>query len=153
MTKEAIEEKAFALAKEAADSLGYILVDTEYVKEGGQYYLRTYIDKEGGITVDDCEAMSDMLNPMLDAADFISAAYVMEVSSPGLGREIRRPHDFEYALGREVDVKTYRAVEGKKAHTGVLDAFDEEKIVLDEDGTQVAIPRKDTAKISLAFTL
>ena len=151
MTKEAIETKAWDLMKPITEELGMRLVDVEYLKEGGSFILRAYIDKEGGVGIDDCEAASRAYDPELDREDFIADAYTLEVSSPGLGRPLRRPHDFEYAVGREVEGKTYRAVDNRKEFRGVLTAFDDQTICVEEDGAARTIDRKDISMIRLAF--
>ena len=100
------------------------LVDVEYVKEGGTWYLRAYIDKPGGITVDDCEVVSRALSDLLDKHDFIEDAYVLEVSSPGLGRPLKKEKDFARSIGEEVDVRTFRAISHQKEFTGILRDYD-----------------------------
>ena len=128
------------------------LVDVEYVKEGGNWYLRAYIDKPGGITVDDCELVSRALSDLLDEHDFIEDAYILEVSSPGLGRPLKKDKDFARSIGEEVDVKTFRAIQHQKDFTGILKAYDKEKIVLElEGGEEMAFARADIALVRLAF--
>lgn len=135
------------------------LVDVEYVKEGANWYLRAYIDKEGGITVDDCEVISRELSDLLDREDFIPEAYILEVSSPGLGRQLKKEKDFQRSIGEEVEVKLYKAVElfdekGKKVKVkelfGFLKTFDDETITLDFDEAELVLQRKDIAIIRLA---
>lgn len=129
------------------------LVDVEYVREGGTWYLRAYIDKEGGVTIDDCETVSRRLSDLLDEEDFIDEAYTLEVSSPGLGRPLKKEKDFQRSLGSEVEVRTYRAIERQKEFTGVLKAFDENTVTLSmDDGGDMEFPRKDIAMIRLAFS-
>lgn len=128
------------------------LVDVEYVKEAGNWYLRAYIDKEGGFTVDDCELVSRRLSDLLDEEDFIPDSYILEVSSPGLGRQLKKEKDFQRSLGEEVEVKLYKAVNKQKEFTGVLAAFDAEKLVLEfEDESQMEILRSDIAMVRLAL--
>lgn len=128
------------------------LVDVEYVKEGGTWYLRAYIDKPGGITVDDCEVVSRALSDLLDKHDFIEDAYVLEVSSPGLGRPLKKEKDFARSIGEEVDVRTFRAISHQKEFTGILRDYDKEKIVLEmEDQELLEIARADIALIRLSF--
>ena len=107
------------------------ILDVEYLKEGDRNILRAYIDKTGGVTIEDCENASRAFDPLLDRENFITDVYTLEVSSPGLGRQIRRPHDFEYALGKSVDVHTYKAVSGKKEFSGILAAYDEKTVTID----------------------
>lgn len=136
------------------------LVDVEYVKEGANWYLRAYIDKEGGITVDDCEIVSRELSDLLDKEDFIPDAYILEVSSPGLGRQLKKEKDFKRSLGEEVEVKLYKGIEllnekGKKVKVkeffGYLEGYDDERIILDLGEQKLEIERKDIAIIRLAI--
>ncbi len=130
---------------------GLELVDVEYVKEGSNWYLRAYIDKEGGVSIDDCELVSRALSDLLDQEDFISEAYILEVSSPGLGRPLKKEKDFARSIGKEVDVRLYRPVDGQKEFTGVLSGYDEEKVLLEIDGMgEREFLRKDLALIRLA---
>ena len=94
-------------------------MDVEYVKEGGTWYLRAYIDKPGGITVDDCEAVSRRFSDILDEKDYIEDSYVFEVSSPGLGRPLKKEKDFKRSLGEEVEIRTYRAIDRQKEFVGI----------------------------------
>lgn len=136
------------------------LVDVEYVKEGANWYLRAYIDKEGGITVDDCEIISRELSDLLDQEDFIPDAYILEVSSPGLGRQLKKEKDFKRSIGEEVEVKLYKGMElydekGKKVKVkelfGKLKDFDADTVTLDMDEENISILRKDIAIIRLAI--
>ena len=104
------------------------LVDVEYVKEAGTWYLRAYIDKEGGFTVDDCEMVSRRLSDWLDKEDFIDDSYILEVSSPGLGRPLKKEKDFKRSLGEAVDIKLYRAIERQKDFSGILTAYDADTV-------------------------
>ena len=94
----------------------------EYVKEAGNWYLRAYIDKEGGITVDDCEVVSRRLGDWLDEKDFIEDSYILEVSSPGLGRPLKKDKDFDRSIGKDVDIKLYKPMNKQKDYTGTLKA-------------------------------
>ena len=128
------------------------LVDVEYVKEGSSWYLRAYIDKEGGIAVDDCEVISRLLSDWLDKEDFISDSYIMEVSSPGLGRPLKKEKDFARSLGKEVDIKLYRAREKQKDFTGTLAEYDKDTVTIElEDGSRMVFERQEIALIRLAF--
>lgn len=128
------------------------LVDVEYVKEAGTWYLRAYIDKEGGIAVDDCEVISRKLGDWLDKEDFISESYILEVSSPGLGRPLKKEKDFVRSLGKDVEVRLYRMRDKQKEFTGALSAYDAQTVTLDmEDGSQMVFDRADIALIRLAF--
>lgn len=131
--------------------LGLIPVDAEFVREGSENFLRIYIDKEGGVTINDCEEVSRRIDPMLDEEDFIGDPYILEVSSPGLGRKLRRPHDFEYAQGREIEVRTYRAIGGKKSFTGILTAFDDKTVTMRVGEEEMLITRSEISLIRLAL--
>ncbi len=128
------------------------LVDVEYVKEGGTWYLRAYIDKPGGITIDDCETVSRRLSDILDEKDYIEDAYILEVSSPGLGRPLRKEKDFKRSLGEEVELRTYRMIEKRKEFTGILRSYDEKTVTIEEEeGGMRTFEKSDIALIRLAF--
>ncbi len=150
--KEQYEEKAWEILLPVLDELGMTPVDVEFVKEGGEYYLRCYIDKEGGVGINDCETVSRRIDPMLDEADFIDESYTLEVSSPGLGRALKRPRDFEYARGKEVELRTYRPVGGKKEMRGILTGWDDRTVTISKDGEEEQIfERGDISLLRLAF--
>ena len=131
---------------------GFELVDVEYVKEGGNWYLRAYIDKEGGITVDDCENVSRAFSDRLDEDDFIEDAYILEVSSPGLGRPLKKEKDYRRSMGKELEIRTYRAVDRCREFYGVLTAYDDDSVTIEEeDGTLRTFAKTDIALIRLAF--
>ena len=127
------------------------LVDVEYVKEGGIWYLRAYIDKEGGITVNDCEAVAREMNEILDVEDFIPDSYTFEVSSPGLGRPLKKEKDYVRNMGKEVEIRTYRAINKSKEFYGILKAYDKDSVTIinDEDET-VEFAKSDIALIRQA---
>ena len=127
------------------------LVDVEWVKEAGTWYLRAYVEKEGGISVDDCEIVSRRLSDWLDKEDFITESYILEVSSPGLGRPLKKEKDFARSLGKDVDVKLYRARDKRKDFTGVLKAYDEQTVTIEEEGEELVFERGEIALIRLAF--
>ena len=150
--REIYEQKTEAILLPIVDELGFELVDVEYVKEGSTWYLRTYIDKPGGITIDDCEVVSRRLSDILDEKDYINDAYIMEVSSPGLGRPLKKDKDFKRSMGEEVEIRTYRMVDKKKEFTGILVAYDEDTVTIEfEDETTKTFNRGDIALIRLAF--
>ena len=150
--REIYEQKTEELIMPLIEQHQFELVDVEYVKEGGNWYLLAYIDKPGGITVDDCELVSRALSDLLDEHDFIEDAYILEVSSPGLGRPLKKDKDFARSIGEEVDVKTFRAIQHQKDFTGILKAYDKEKIVLElEGGEEMTFARADIALVRLAF--
>ena len=149
--KEIYEQKAEALVSPIVEKYGFELVDVEYVKEGGSFYLRAYIDKPGGITVDDCETVSREFSDKLDEADFIEEAYIMEVSSPGLGRPLKKEKDFKRSIGKEVEIRTYRPIDREKEFYGVLKAYDENTVTIDCQEEERTFQKAEIALIRLAF--
>ncbi len=150
--KEMYEQKAEELILPIVEQHGFELVDVEYVKEAGAWYLRVYVDKEGGITIDDCETVSRAFSDLLDDKDFIEEAYILEVSSPGLGRPLKKEKDFKRSIGKEVEIRTYRPIERQKEFCGVLSAYDENSVTIElEDHTKQTFQRADIALIRLAF--
>lgn len=150
--KEQYEQQTENLLEPIVTGFGFELVDVEYVKEAGTWYLRAYIDKPGGITVDDCEAVSRKFSDILDEKDYIEDTYIFEVSSPGLGRPLKKDKDFQRSLGEEVEVRTYRAIEKQKEFTGVLQAFDKDSVtIVYEDDTTQTFLRSEIALIRLAL--
>ena len=149
--KDEYESRTEELLKPITDELGFEIVDVEYVREGSDYYLRAYIDKEGGITVDDCETVSRRLDKLLDEKDFIPEAYIFEVSSPGLGRQLKKDRDFIRETGKKVDVKLFKAADKVKEFSGILKGFDAETITITTDKGDVVTDRSNIAKISLSF--
>ncbi|MCI6498457.1 ribosome maturation factor RimP [Lachnospiraceae bacterium HCP1S3_C3] len=128
------------------------LVDVEYVKEGGNWYLRVYIDKPGGINIDDCELISRALSDKLDEKDFIEDAYILEVSSPGLGRPLKKDKDFTRNMGEMVEIKLFRQINKQKEYEGILKAFDKETVTIEaDDGEDIVFERSDIALIRLAL--
>ena len=150
--REEYEQKTETLLEPIITRLGFELVDVEYVKEGGQWYLRAYIDKPGGITVDDCEAVSREFSDILDEKDYIEDSYIFEVSSPGLERPLKKEKDFKRSLGEEVEVRTYRAIDHQKEFIGILDGYDKDTVTIAyEDGEKQTFEKKEIALIRLAF--
>ena len=150
--RETYETRTEELITPILDRMNFELVDVEYVKEGGNWYLRAYIDKPGGITVDDCEVISRELSDKLDEKDFVEEAYILEVSSPGLGRPLKKEKDFARSLGEEVEVRTYRAVNRQKEFTGILKAYDKDSITIElENEEKMTFARTDIALVRLAF--
>ena len=142
--------KATEIAEPVARELGYTLWDVEYVKEGADWYLRYTIDSDNGIGIEDCEKMSRAIDPVLDEYDFIEDAYHLEVSSPGLERDIKTDWHMEKCMGEKVTVKLYAPINGAKAIVGTLSGFDSEsvKITVDEE---ISVPRKAIAKMNIYF--
>ncbi len=153
--RENYELRTEELLKPIADANQVEIYDVEYVKEGSEWYLRCFIDKEGGVNIDDCEAVSRALSDELDQVDFIEDAYILEVSSPGLGRQLKKDKHFQKSLLSEVDVKCYKPVNGSKDFTGILKAFDESTITLEMDLGQekeeITFNRKDIAAVRLTL--
>jgi len=149
---EDYEQRTQKLLEPILEKNNYELYDVEFVKEAGNWYLRVYIDKEGGITIDDCELVSKALSDLLDEHDFISESYMLEVSSPGLGRRLRKDKHFEKSIGQEVEVKLFRPINKKKEYTGVLKAFDRNTVTIElDDGNELEIPREQISSVKLTF--
>lgn len=153
--KEIYEARAEELLKPIADANHVEIYDVEYVKEGSEWYLRCYIDKKEGVSINDCEAVSRALSDELDRTDFIEDAYILEVSSPGLGRTLKKDKHLRKSLLEEVEIKTYKPIEGKKEFTGILKAFDENTVTLGaalKEGIEdIVFDRKDIAVIKLTL--
>jgi len=150
--REDFEQRTEELLIPILEKYEFELVDVEYVKEAGTWYLRAYIDKPGGIAINDCEVVSRELSDLLDQKDIIDDSYILEVSSPGLGRPLKKERDFARSIGAEVEIRTYRMVEGRKEFTGVLEEYDSESVTVSyEDGTKQNFDRKEIALIRLAF--
>lgn len=150
--RETYETRTEELITPILDRMNFELVDVEYVKEGGTWYLRAYIDKEGGITVNDCEAVAREMNEILDREDFVEDSYVFEVSSPWLGRPLKKEKDYIRSMGKEVEIRTYRAINREKEFYGILSAYDENTVTIKtEDGTEMTFEKSDIALIRLAF--
>lgn len=146
------EAQTEALILPILERYGFELYDVEFVKEGGTYYLRAYIDKPGGIAVNDCEAVAREMNPILDEKDYIPDSYVFEVSSPGLGRPLKKDKHLERSIGEEVEIHTFRPVNHEKQFFGYLKSFDDEHVVIvDEEGSELTFARADIALIRLAL--
>lgn len=153
MTKhEEYEHKTELLLEPIIKENDFEIYDVEYVKEGSNYYLRIFIDKENGITIDDCELVSRRMSDLLDKDDFIPDSYILEVSSPGLGRQLKRDKHFEKSIGEEVEVKLYKQLNKKKEYVGLLVAFDQNTITIElEDGSRMEFKRSDIATVRLTF--
>ncbi|MGO5052175.1 ribosome maturation factor RimP [Lachnospiraceae bacterium LCP25S3_G4] len=150
--KDIYEQKTEELLQPIVDTNGFELVDVEYVKEGGTWYLRAYIDKPGGITVVDCETVSRAFSEVLDKEDYIDDTYIFEVSSPGLGRPLKKEKDYVRSLGEEVEVRTYRAIDKQKEFIGVLKDYDKDTVTIEyDDETTQIFEKSDIALIRLAF--
>lgn len=150
--REQYEQLTEQLLQPIIDSHGFELVDVEYVKEAGTWYLRAYIDKPGGITVDDCEVVSRTFSDILDEKDYIEDTYIFEVSSPGLGRPLKKEKDFARSIGEEVEIRTYRAIDRQKEFIGILKEYDKDTVTIEyEDETTQVFERTEIALIRLAL--
>ncbi|MEW8973475.1 MAG: ribosome maturation factor RimP [Tissierellaceae bacterium] len=135
-----------------ADELGYELVDVEYVKEHGDYYLRIYIYRDEGIGLDDCQKMSQIISERLDDKDPIPDAYYLEVSSPGLDRPLKTDRDLERNLNKNIEIKLYKAIDNKKLYEGELQGYNEKEIrILDYNDKEIVIPREAISLVRLAI--
>ena len=137
-----------ALAAPVVEGCGCTLWDVEYVKEAGEWYLRLYIDKEGGVSINDCEAVSRPVSDLLDEADPIPDSYLFEVSSAGLDRALKKPEHFEKCMGQQVDVRLYRPQDGQKEFTGALTGYQDGDVLV--DGRR--FEKKDVAQVRLHVT-
>ena len=160
--REEYETRTEKILEPIMTEINLELVDVEYVKEAGNWYLRAYVDKEGGITLDDCELVNRAWSDIMDEQDFIPDAYILEVSSPGLGRQLKKEKDFKRSIGEDVDVKFYKAVKipnprnskemSVKQITGMLKEFDKDTITLETDfANEYVINRKDISTVKLTI--
>ncbi|BCN31472.1 ribosome maturation factor RimP [Anaeromicropila herbilytica] len=150
--REDYEARAEKLIEPIIKENNFELYDMEYVKEGSNWYLRAYIDKENGINIDDCELVSRAFSELLDKNEFIEDAYILEVSSPGLGRQLKKDKHFSRCIGEEVEVKLYKALNKQKEFIGILDSFNEESITIVLDNNEkMEIAKVDIAMVRLTF--
>lgn len=150
--REQYEQRTEQLVTPIIEENAFELVDVEYVKENGEFYLRVYIDKPGGVNIGDCETVSRALDAKLDEEDFIDDSYILEVSSPGLGRPLKKERDFARSVGEEVEIHLYKAIERQKLFTGILKAYDNDSMTIEfEDGETTTFQRKDISLVRLAF--
>ena len=148
-----ITEKVAALARPVVEEEGCTLWDVEYVREAGTWYLRIFVDKEGGLSIDDCERISRRLDPMLDEVDPIPDSYVFEVGSAGAERELKRPSDFEQFLGSEVEVRLYQPVNGAKAFVGKLKGYDDGDVTIENGGSEMRFDKSRVALVKLHISI
>lgn len=152
MAYSKIEQKVWEVAEPIAQENGCYLYDVEYLKEGGIWFLRVYLDKEeGGISLDECEVVSRALSEVLDREDPIDRNYYLEVSSPGVERKLKTEAHFQRYLGETVDVGLYKAVNGVKQLTGTLKGYDGETVALEVAGETVEVSKKETTVVHLHF--
>jgi len=148
--RDEYERKTEQLLEPILKENGFELYDVEFVKEAGTFYLRAFIDKEGGININDCELVSRRLSDLLDEKDFIPDAYILEVSSPGLGRALKKDKHFEKSIGEEVELKLFKAIDKQKEFTGYLESFNDEVIVIsDEQENELEFERSNVASVRL----
>ena len=148
MIKKRIEDVVTELVMPIVDTLSFDLVDVEFLKEGANWYLRVYIDKPGGIAIDDCQAVSEKLSDRLDEVDPVKQSYILEVSSPGLERPLKKDSDFERFKGEDIEVKLFQPLNGKKIFEGKLLGLIEDKISIKQSsGEELMFERADTATV------
>ncbi len=150
MSGQRVEKIAERLVEPIIDSLQCELVDIEYKKEDSQWYLRIYIDKTGGVTIDDCQAVSEQVSKLLDEKDPIPHSYILEVSSPGLDRVLKKDSDFKRFKGSLIDVSLYKSIEGRKKYRGVLIDFTDEFLTVEVKEKTIDFKRSDIAMVRLA---
>lgn len=150
MLNEKIFKKLLDIGNLVADNKGFELVDMEFVKESGNWYLRYYIDKPGGVTLDDCQLVSMELSKMLDEMDPIPYSYFLEVSSPGVERPLKKDKDFIKYIGSMVEIKTFEKIDGKKNFTGILKNYSNDTVTI-EDGKTYSIPKNKISAAKLKF--
>ena len=151
MAKIDIASRAEALLVPILEENHFELVDVEYVKEGNDFYLRGYIDKEGGIAVDDCEMVSRAFEKKLDEEDFITDPYILEISSPGLTRPLKKERDYQRNIGKPVEIHLYKPLNKQKDFCGILKAFDGDTVTIDEDGQEITLERSGISMIRQYF--
>ncbi len=144
-----VSDIVMALAAPVAESMGLSVWDVEFVKEGGERYLRVYIDKADGVSIDDCEKFSRAFDTILDEEDPIPESYIFEVSSAGLERRLYRPSDFEAYMGSPVTLKTFAVRDGKKEFEGTLSGYNDGDVTIDIDGSNVTFTKKEIAMVRL----
>ncbi len=149
--REDYETKTEELLQPIVEQFGVSIYDVEYVKEGSDYYLRAYIDKEEGVNIQDCENVSRALSAALDEKDFIPDAYILEVSSPGLGRTLKKDKHLQASIGEEVEIKLFKAIDKCKEFAGVLESFDAESLTIMEGDAPRTFKRSEIALVRLAL--
>ena len=142
-----------SLAKPVVEQFGCELWDVEYCKEAGRWFLRLYLDKEGGVSIDDCEAVSRAMDEILDREDPVPESYVFEVSSAGAERELKRPGDFERFIGEQVEVKHYQPIDGAKSHVGLLRGYDNGDVTVEVNGAERVFKKAQVAQVRLHMTI
>ncbi len=146
-----IDEALEKLALPVCERHGVYIYNTEYKKEGSEYYLRLFIDKDSGVTIEDCENVSREISPMLDDLTFIKDAYIFEVSSPGIDRSLTRPWHFEKVIGQEIDIKLFAPIDGSKEISGILKTYSDGDITVIANDKEIIIEKGKAASVKLAF--
>ena len=149
--RETYETRTEQLLMPIVEKYGVEIYDVEYVKGGSDWYLRAYIDKPEGVNINDCENVSRALSDVLDTEDYIEDAYILEVSSPGLGRTLKKDRHLEKSLGEEVEIRTYKPIDKQKEFSGILKAYDKDTVTIEEDSEERVFARADIALIRLAL--
>ena len=149
--RDTYEARTEELLHPIAKKNGVEIYDIEYVKEGSDWYLRAYIDKEEGVNINDCEAVSRALSDELDRTDFIEDAYILEVSSPGLGRTLKKARHFEQSMGLEVELKTYKPINKEKQFVGILKAYEDGAVTIETQKGDMRFEKADIASVRLTF--
>lgn len=151
MSKPKVTAQVEEMTKPIVESLQLELVEVEYVKEGANWYLRVYIDKPGGVDLDDCQAVSEQLDKLLDEKDPIPSSYILEVSSPGIERPLKKTADYERFAGNLINIKTFAPIDGKKSINGRLIGLEGNEVILEIDGQQLNVPLERIASARLAI--
>lgn len=148
-----IEERVEELVTPKIESLGYNVYDVQYAKEGKDYFLRIFIDKESGIDLNDCEKVNNEINDILDEADYIKEQYFLEISSPGIERILRKDKHLENSIGKEIQVKLFKPFNENKEWSGILEKFDNQKITIKniENDELIELDRKNVSLIKQKF--
>ena len=147
-----IEEKVYSLLEKTIIELGYSLYDVEYAKEGKDFYLRIFIDKQDGIDLNDCEKVNNVITDILDKADYIKESYFLEVSSPGIERVLRKDKHLEANIGNEVEIKLFKAINNSKSIKGILNKFDNDNIYIEIENEEIfSVERKNISQIKLVY--
>ena len=144
-----ITQQVWEFSEPVVQEHGCSLWDVEYIREGGEWFLRLYIDKEGGVNISDCEAISRAIDPILDEKDPIPDSYSFEVCSAGLERQLKRPSDFEQFIGSDVEVKLYQSYEGRKTLVGTLEEYNDGNITV----SGVELKKEQIAQVKLHVTI
>jgi len=139
------------LLKPIVEANGLMVYDVEYIREGSEWYLRAYIDKQEGVHIDDCVMVSRAISELLDEDDLIQDGYIFEVSSPGLGRTLKKDKHFDWSMGEEVEIRTYKAIDKQKEFVGLLKSYDSNSITIETEDENIVFSRADVARVRLAL--